>query len=80
VKKRIGEEFHGIISNMIGYEVGSSPVMVYTTAKTSSEANFKHNEKKRKKTQAHGCQHSNTFAKGVLLKVMFLGQSQTLMQ
>lgn len=49
MKKRIGEEFHGIISNMIGYEVGSSPVMVYTTAKTSSEANFKHNEKKRKK-------------------------------
>ena len=35
VKKRIDEEFKGVLSYVIGYKVGSSLAGVYTTAKTS---------------------------------------------
>ena len=40
-------------SNMIGYEMGSSPARVYNTTKTSPMKKFK-----------HGCQHDNALCEG----------------
>ena len=63
---------------MIGYEMGSSPIGIYTTAKTSLVGNLQAWMKKQ-----HGCQHGNTliitssfWLKESSPEVKFLGQPQ----
>jgi len=59
---------------MIGHEIGSSPVRVYTTFKTSSLKNFKHGWE-----NDMGANMATLFARGgVSPKVKLLGQPQTL--
>ena len=55
---------------MIGYEMGSSPAVVYTTPKTSMVEDFKHEWK----NDMVVCQHGNFFfARGVLWRSSLLG-------
>ena len=60
---------------MIGYEMDSSPVLVYTTAKTTLVEDFKYGWKNDMVVDM-----ATLFARGEALEVMFLGQPQTVIQ
>jgi hypothetical protein len=60
---------------MIGYEMGSSPTMIYTMAKTSPMTNFKHEWKC--DMVVNMARH---FTRRISLEVKYVRQPQTLRQ
>ena len=74
VKKNTTQRLLGELSNMIGHEISSSLVKVYTTTKTSSLKNFKDGCK-----NDMGANMATFFARGgVLQRSSFLGNLKPL--